>query len=134
MTESISFDRLNKVLDTVTESLADISKEREEQYKSISNLSRTIDTKTNTINEKCAKLESKIRRVEKDTIDDINTMRSQNKTIDSKFNERITSLEIQIKLMEESLKSLKIQHEENITLINELRPKVGKKRKWWQVI
>ena len=50
-------------------------------------------------------------------------------------NEKITSLELQIKLMEESLLALKIKHDRNIKLINDLiAPKVGTKRLRWQVI
>ena len=50
-------------------------------------------------------------------------------------NEKIASLELQIKLMEESLLALKIKHDQNIKLINDLiAPKVGTKRQRWQVI
>ena len=50
-------------------------------------------------------------------------------------NEKIASLELQIKLMEESLLALKIKHDQNIKLINDLIvPKVGTKRQRWQVI
>ena len=129
-----NFERLNKVLDTITVSLVDASKQREEQNASISNLSRLIDAKTTTLTEKCGKLESKIRRTENDMVEDINKVRSQNKIINSGLDKRIISLEDQIKLMDEAIAILKIKHEENVTLINELTPKVGKKRKWWQVI
>jgi chromosome segregation ATPase len=129
-----NFERLNKVLDTITESLVDVSRQRDEQNASISNLSRMIDAKTNNVTEKCIKLESKIRRTENNMVEDINKVCSQNKIIHSGLDKRIISLEDQIKLMEEAIAALKTKHEENITLINELRPKVGKKRKWWQVI
>ena len=50
-------------------------------------------------------------------------------------NEKIALLELQIKLMEESLLALKIKHDQNIKLINDLiAPKVGTKRQRWQVI
>lgn len=131
-----NFDRLNKVLDTVTDAVSILSKEREEmreeQKKTIYELSQQIDTKTNTLTETYNKLESKICKIENNSIEDMNSIRSQNKTTHLEFNKKIVSLEIQITLMEESLKLLKIKHDENIEVINELKPKVGKKRKWWQ--
>jgi chromosome segregation ATPase len=125
----VSFENLNKVLDTVTQSLTDIKQIRDEQYKSISNLSHTIDIKTSGINEKYNKLESKIRRVENDMVEDINKVRSQNKTVTSGIDKRLVSLEVQIKLMEEAIQSLKTQQEENNRQLEELRPKIGQKRK-----
>ncbi len=125
---------LNKVLESVTDSLSSITQIRDEQNKSISELSRTIDSKTVTLTEKYNKLENKIRRNENDTLEDVNKLRSQNKTVTGGLDKRITSLELQIKLMEESLQQLRVQQEANIKTIEELRPKVGKKRKWWQVI
>ena len=49
-------------------------------------------------------------------------------------NKLIESLELKIKLLEESILALKIQYEENAKLISEFVPKVGKKRQRWQVI
>jgi len=49
-------------------------------------------------------------------------------------NKIIESLELKIKLLEESILALKIQYEENAKLISEFVPKVGKKRQRWQVI
>ena len=49
-------------------------------------------------------------------------------------NKLIELLELKIKLLEESILTLKIQYEENAKLINEFAPKVGKKRQGWQVI
>ena len=49
-------------------------------------------------------------------------------------NKLIESLELKIKLLEESILTLKIKYEENAKLINEFAPKVGKKRQRWQVI
>ena len=49
-------------------------------------------------------------------------------------NKLIESLELKIKLLEESILTLKIQYEENAKLISEFVPKVGKKRQRWQVI
>ena len=132
-----NFERLGKVLDTVTDAVSGLSKEREEmreeQTASISNLSRLIDTKTNTLTEKCGKLESKIRKTENNMVDDMNAICSQNKTVHLEFNKRIMSLEHQIILMDEAIASLKTKHDENTVIINELRPKAGKKRKWWQI-
>jgi hypothetical protein len=130
----VNLSHLNRILDTVTESLVDITKIRDEQNKSISEISRTVDLKTNTLTEKCNKIENKLRRTENDMIEDINKVRSQNKTVTVGLDKRIVSLEIQIKLMDEAIQNLKLQHEENTNILNELKPKVGKKRKWWQVI
>lgn len=99
-------EKLDKVLEKIKESLT-----------TISGLSHTINTHTRTFIEKYNKLESKIHT-----------------SIDSTYDERITSLELQIKLMEESINTLKTQHDENIIRINELASKVGKKRHRWQVI
>jgi hypothetical protein len=49
-------------------------------------------------------------------------------------NKHIASLELKIKLLEESILILKKQYEENAKLISEFVPKVGKKRQRSQVI
>lgn len=129
ISSDINFARLNNILDTVTHSLSDISKIRDEQNNSISNLSRTIDMKTGGLNEKCNIIENKLRRQEAEMVEDINKIRSQNKTVYSGLDSRIISLELQIKLMEEAMASLRVKHEENCRQLDELRPKIGKKRK-----
>lgn len=124
---------LNKILDSVTESLVDITKIRDEQNKHIYELSKTIGVKTNTLTEKCNKLENKLRRTENDIVNDINKVRSQSKTNTIGLDKRLISLELQIKLMEEAIQSLTLKHQENTKILDELKPKVGKKRKWWQI-
>ena len=129
-----NFERLNKVLDTVTEALVDVNKKRDEQTKSISDVSVRFESKTNIITEKCNKLEGKIRKVENDIIESNSKNTIQTKNIHSNFEKRITSIEENIKQIEQALEGLKLQYEQNNKLLEELRPKVGKKRKWWQVI
>ncbi len=130
----INFERLTKVLDTVNEALVDVNKKRDEQTKSISDVSVRLESKTNIITEKCNKLEGKIRKVENDIIESNSKNTIQTKNIHSNFERRITSIEENIKQIEKSLEALRIQYEENNKVLEELRPKVGKKRKWWQVI
>jgi hypothetical protein len=127
----VNFDRLNKVLDTVTEAVSNMSKDREEHTKIIYELSQLMDTKTNTLTEKCNKLESNIIRIENNIIEDITMFHSQNKIVQLEFNKRIMVLENQIMLMGEAIIMLKTKHDENITVINELRPIPDKKHKWW---
>lgn len=129
-----NLNQLNTVLKTVTEALEDISKKREEQTKSISDMSQRFESRSNNISEKCNTLEKKIRRVENDNMENINKNMSLNKSINSNFDKRFISLEEKIIKMEESLHILQTQYEENNKLLDKLRPKVGKKRKWWQVI
>ena len=129
----INFERLNNVLDTVTEALVDISNKRDEQNKSISDISIRCESKTNIISDKCNKLENKLRKVENDNIENINKTIIQNKTIHSNFDRQIKNIEENIKQIEKSLEALRIQYEENNKVLEELRPKVGKKRKWWQI-
>ncbi len=45
------------------------------------------------------------------------------------INTIITSLDLQIKLMEELMNTLKATYDDNNTIINELKPRIGKKRK-----
>jgi chromosome segregation ATPase len=128
-----SFERLNKVLETVTEALVDISNKRDEQTKSISDVSQRIELRTNSISERCNTLEKKIRKVENDNIENNNKTISLNKNIHSNFDRQIKNIEENIKQMEKALETLRLQYEENNRKLDELRPKVGKKRKWWQI-
>lgn len=57
-----------------------------------------------------------------------------NKNIISIFGNRFELLDNQIKTMDLALKELQRQYEENVRRLNELEPKVGQKRKWWQVV
>ena len=43
------------------------------------------------------------------------------------------NIENKIKMTEEALNVLQIQYEENCKKINDLEPKIGQKRKWWQM-
>ena len=129
-----NFTRLYSVLDKVTESLSEVSKGREEQQKSISNIAQLVESKNTVVNERCNKLEKMIRATETNINTDITKIRSENRTTQQTFSKKITELELQIRQMEESMRILQVKHDENVALINELRPKVGKKRKWWQVI
>jgi chromosome segregation ATPase len=135
MTERLDTNiaQLNKVLDNVTEALVDISNKREEQNKTIYDMSQRFDLKTHTISEKINNLEKKINRVEYSNIENNNKSTSINKEINSNFNKKIINLEENITKMQQSLDALRLQYEENNRILNELRPKVGKKRKWWQI-
>ena len=125
----ITFERLTKVLDTVNEALVDISNKRDEQTKSISDISIRCESKSNIITDRCNKLENKLRKIENDNIENINKTIIQNKTINSNFDKRITSLEESINQMGKSLETLRLQYEENNRILEGLRPKVGQKRK-----
>lgn len=129
-----NFTRLYSVLDKVTSSLSEISKERGELTESLSNLAQKVESKNSITNEKFNKLEKLVRSTEININTDINKIRIENRSVDSGFTDRINKLELQIKQMEESLKILQVKHDENLVLIDKLTPKVGKKRKWWQVI
>jgi hypothetical protein len=129
-----NFIRLYGVLDKITESLSELSKEREEQQKSISNIAQLVESKNTIVNERCNKLEKTIRTTETNINTDLTKIRLENRTTQITFTKKITDLELQIKQIEESMRLLQAKHDENVLLINELRPKVGKKRKWWQVI
>lgn len=128
-----SFERLNKVLESVNEALVDISLKRDEQTKSISDISHRIELRANVLSEKCNTLEKKIHRVETNTNETINKNISMNKNINSTFDKKILSLEENIKQMEKALETLRLLYEENNRKLDELRPKIGKKRKWWQI-
>jgi hypothetical protein len=133
-TSDNNFTRLYSVLDKVTSSLSEISKEREELNSSLSNLAQKVESKNSITIEKFNKLEKLLRSTEININTDINKIRIENRTVDSGFTDRINKLELQIKQMEESLKILQVKHDENLVLIDKLTPKIGKKRKWWQVI
>ena len=124
-----NFIRLYGVMDRVTESLSEISKERDKQANSISNLAQQIESKNTIINDRCNKLEKTIRTTENNINTDITKIRSENRTIHQTFTNKITELENKIKQMEESMRTLQVKHDENVVIINNLHPKVGMKRK-----
>lgn len=126
--------RLYGVLDRVTESLSEISKERDKQAKTISNLAQQIRSNNTIINDRCNKLERTIRTTENNINTDITKIHSENRTIQRSFTNKITELENKIKQMEESMRLLQVKHDENVVIINSLNPKVGMKRKWWQTL
>ena len=128
----INFERLNNVLGTVTEALVDISNKRDEQNKSISDIAVRCESKNNIITDRCNKLESKIRKVENDIIESNSKNTLQTKNIHSNFDKQIQTIEESIKQMEKSLEALRVQYEENNRILDELKPKVGqKRRRFW---
>jgi len=131
MTERLDTNiaQLNKILDNVTEALVDISNKREEQSQSISNLAQMIESKNGIMNEKFNKLEKLVRASEININTDINKIRIENRTVDSGFTDRVNKLDIQIKQIEESLKVLQVQFEENNRILKGLIPVAGQKRK-----
>jgi uncharacterized coiled-coil protein SlyX len=87
-----------------------------------------------SLNARLATLENRISTVDKDIDSKFINLQNQNKTIISSFGQRITTLEDKIKEMDEALKGLQQKYEENKQLLDKFCPKVGQKRKWWQVI
>lgn len=86
------------------------------------------------IENKFGMLESKISNINRDTDAKIVAIQNQNKNIISTFGSRFELLEKQINTMDVALKELQRKYEENVRRLNELEPKVGQKRKWWQVV
>jgi hypothetical protein len=88
----------------------------------------------NNLNNRLTSVENKLNILDKSTDAKFIYIQGQNRTINSVVTDKISTLEERIKLMEESLQALQKQYDENNKLLDKLRPVVGKKRKWWQVI
>lgn len=88
----------------------------------------------NNLNNRLTTVENKLNILDKGIETKLVYIQGQNRTTNSVFTEKILSIEEKIKIMEESLEALQKQYDENNKLLDKLRPVVGKKRKWWQVI
>lgn len=87
-----------------------------------------------SLNNKVISVENKLNILDKSIDAKLVYIQGQNRTITKGFTDKITIIENKIKEMEESLKELERKYEENKVILNKLEPKVGEKRKWWQVI
>lgn len=85
------------------------------------------------LNAKITTIENRVLNIDKNLDSKFINIQNQNKTITSVFSQRIETLDNRIKVLEESLKDLNSRYEANLRLINELKPIVGQKRKWWQI-
>lgn len=93
-TSDNNFTRLYSILDKVTSSLSEISKERKELTGSFSNLSQSVESKNSIMNEKFNRLEKVVCSTKININTDINRVRIENKTIDSGFTDKITIIDI----------------------------------------
>lgn len=88
----------------------------------------------NNLNNRLTSVENKLNILDRGSETKLVYLQGQIRTTNSVFTDKISTLEERIKLMEESLQALQKQYDENNKLLDKLRPVVGKKRKWWQVI
>ena len=86
------------------------------------------------LNSRFTNLENRFSTFEKNTDSKLISIQNQQKVLTSGLVMRIDSLEKQIKDMEIALQTLQKQFDENQIQLSKLDPKVGQKRKWWQVI
>jgi chromosome segregation ATPase len=129
MTDNLdtSFIRLNHILDRVTETLSVISKERQEERKTISNFTQILETNHRTVND----LEKAMTTAQNNITTDMAKSQTENTIMNSLLTDKIAELENRIKQMDESMRALQAKYDENVVLMNNLQPKVGSKRKWW---
>jgi septation ring formation regulator EzrA len=85
------------------------------------------------ITNKLNSLEKKIFNIENSVESKFVNLNTQNRTINKALSDRYDIIENKIKMMEEALKILQTQYEENCKKINDLEPKIGQKRWWWQM-
>ena len=127
-----NIDRVTNLLDTVIESLSNISKERNEHKNDISNLKEQIESNTVDINEKINNLDNSYKSINTiitSTIDNnINVLKSDNLILHTTLVNKIAELEKYIQKMEENNKMLQAKYDENIANINN---KLS--RKWWKL-
>lgn len=127
-----NIDRVTNLLDTVIESLSNISKERNVHKNDISNLKQQIESNTVDINEKINKLDNSYNTVNNiitSTIDNnISVLKSENLILHSTLLNKIVELEERIHKMEQNNKELQAKYDENIANINN---KLS--RKWWKL-
>ena len=86
------------------------------------------------LNSRFTNLENRFSTFEKNTDSKFISIQNQQKIYSTGLVMRIDALEKQIKDMEVALQTLQQRYEENQLQLSKLEPKVGQKRKWWQVI
>ena len=86
------------------------------------------------LNSRFTNLENRFSIFEKSTENKFIYNQNQQKICTTGLVTRFETLEKQIKDMQIALDALKVQYEENKIQLDKLEPKVGQKRKWWQVI
>jgi chromosome segregation ATPase len=124
--------RLNNILDKATESLTQISQERDKQNAHFSNLIDEVKLKNNSLTDKFNKLKNTFRKTETIIIEDLTKIRKEVKDSSSILNSKITELSGQLKDIEGVIEL--IQRKQNTTevRISSLESKT-KKRKWWKL-
>lgn len=122
--------RLTNILDKTTESLTQISEEREKQNAHFSNLIEDLESKNNSITDKFTKFKNTSRRAEMAVIEDLTKIRKEVKENYTILNCKITELDVQITDIQKCLEGLKKKQKESELALSSLQ---AKKRKWWKL-
>jgi chromosome segregation ATPase len=122
--------RLTNILDKTTESLTQISEEREKQNAHFSNLIEDLESKNNSITDKFTKFKNTSRRAEMMLMNDVTKLRREVKENYTILNCKITELDGQLTDIQKCLEGLKKKQSETELAVSSLK---AKKRKWWKL-